>query len=455
MVPEDPIAAQIPDQFLDRAISSISAKRGDGWAELFLERTETIRAGWDSRAGLRFSPGIREGFAVRWAGSRNQEHRFAEGLDPDRILATCREDSAPPLGTSRSPSRPEGDLSTLEEETKRVASALETTGSGLLARIPSPFSLSLKWRRRRIRVASSRSSVRSDATTRVAIILRLLAPSGEVTLGIGAADLPLLLSRDPLERLSRESALRLEEGREGREAPEGETVVILAPGTGGVFFHEACGHALEGDLVLSGASVFRDLLGKRVAPDFVGAMDDSSQPGLEGSYGCDDEGSPCRGTIVIARGVLRAFLTDRMTGECLGRGTTANGRRESFRDLPLPRMSNTFLMAAGDDPEEIVKETPRGVYVERLDRGRVDTATGEFVFRAGSGHLVEAGRLTAPLRPFSIAGNGLRALETLDRVGSDLSFGTGAGSCGKEGQEVPVAVGQPTIRLPSLAIRPG
>jgi TldD protein len=183
-------------------------------------------------------------------------------------------------------------------------------------------------------------------------------------------------------------------------------------------------------------------------------MDDSSQPTLEGSYACDDEGSPCRGTILIARGVLKAFLTDRITGGCLGRGTTANGRRESFRDLPLPRMSNTFLMAGTDDPEEIVKGTAAGVYVERLDGGRVDTATGDFTFRAGAGHLIEEGHLTAPLRPFAIAGNGLAALRLLDRIGSDLSFGTGAGSCGKEGQQVPVAVGQPTIRLRSLSVRP-
>jgi TldD protein len=196
-------------------------------------------------------------------------------------------------------------------------------------------------------------------------------------------------------------------------------------------------------------------MGERVAPEFVGAMDDSGQPGLEGSYLFDDEGSPSRGTVLIASGKLVAFLTDRISGGQLGRGTTGNGRRESFRDLPLPRMSNTFLMAGGDDPEEILRETPRGIFIRRLEGGRVDTATGEFLFRADSGNLIEEGRMTAPLRPFTIAGNSLAALRGIERVGRDLDFGTGAGSCGKEGQSIPVAVGQPTLRLSSLMIRPG
>jgi len=327
----------------------------------------------------------------------------------------------------------------------------------LSRRIPGSvaFSLSLHWRRRSIRVASPGGRVRSDRATRALLTLRLLSAADEFLVGLGAPDLDPLLARHPVERLGREAAAFLEMEGDRSEAPEGETTVVLGPGTGGVFFHEACGHALEGDLVLKNASVFRDLRGRRVAAEFVGAMDDSSQPGLEGSYACDDEGSPGRGTVLIARGVLKAFLTDRMTGGCLEMGTTGNGRRESFRDLPLPRMSNTFLMAGTDDPEEIVRETPEGIYVERLDGGRADTTTGDFLFRASAGRRIEAGRLTAPLRPFSLVGNGLEALRSLDRVGSDLSFGTGSGSCGKEGQQIPVAVGQPTIRLRSIYVRPG
>ena len=242
---------------------------------------------------------------------------------------------------------------------------------------------------------------------------------------------------------------------EARDAPEGELPIVLAAGTGGVFFHEACGHSLEADLVLRGDSPFRALLGERVAAPFVSAMDDATQPGLEGSYDFDDEGCPARGNVLIARGVLKAFLADRITGARLGRGSTGSGRRESYRDTPLPRMSNAFLMAGEDDPEAILRETPRGILVSRLEGGRMDPATGDFRFRASAGRLIEAGKPTAPLRPFTLAGNGLAALRAVARVGSDLSFGDGTGSCGKDGQQLPVAAGLPTILLASLAVRPG
>jgi TldD protein len=341
-------------------------------------------------------------------------------------------------------------------EERLVASILASLSGELSARIaePSRISLALEWRRRFVAVISSGHPPRREESTRAVLTCRADSVSGEIALGAGASSLELLLRRMTPETLAREILRRREEERESRESPEGEQVVVLAPGTGGVFFHEACGHALEADLVLREASVFRELLGETVAPESVGAMDDATQPGLEGSYGVDDEGSPSRATVLIAKGRLKSFLTDRITGARLGRGTTGNGRRESFRDLPLPRMSNTFLLAGNEDPGEILRETPRGIYVRHLEGGRVDTATGEFLFRADSGNLIEGGRLGAPLRSFSIAGNSLAALRGIERVGRDLDFGTGAGSCGKEGQKLPVAVGQPTLRLRGLAVRP-
>ena len=447
----------LPDEALQRAAEVIPTGKAGGWVDLFAERTETLRADWDEAGGLRILPGVREGWAIRSVAASHQAHRAVEGLDSERLLASCRAGfHRPPALGPASPTL-EGFPWALREREEAVALTVRSLAEDLSHRIPGSivFSLSLHWRRRSIRVASPGGRVRSDRTTRALLTLRLLSAADEFLVGVGAPDLDLLLTRHPGESLGREAAAFLESEGDRSEAPEGERVVVLGPGTGGVFFHEACGHALEGDLVLKNASVFRDFRGRRVAAEFVGAMDDSSQPGLEGSYVCDDEGSPGRGTVLIARGVLKAFLTDRTTGGCLEKGTTGNGRRESFRDLPLPRMSNTFLMAGTADPEEIVRETAEGIYVERLDGGRTDTASGDFLFRASAGRRIEGGRLTAPLRPFSLVGNGLLALRSLDRVGSDLSFGTGSGSCGKEGQQIPVAVGQPTIRLRSIYVRPG
>ena len=427
-----------------------------GWAELFLERTETLRGEWDSRAGARILPGIREGFAVRRVTVSEQRHLSAEGLRQDRILAACRTlDAAPsppfPWATGEDEAHGAG------EEERRLASTLEILAGEITETLAgrASFLLSLERRDRRIGVIFSGHRPRWDRTSRAVLTCRLSSPAGEITLGAGAENLDRLLERHPAKVLAGEALLRLEEGLDARDVPEGESVMVLAPGTGGVFFHEACGHALEGDLVIRQASVFREMVGEKVAPEFVGAMDDPRRPHLEGSYSCDDEGSSSRGTVLIEKGILKAFLTDRISAGRLGRRTTGNGRRESFRDLPAPRMSNTFLMPGGEDPEEILRGTRRGVFVRHLAGGRVDTATAEFLFRADSGSLIEEGRLTAPLRPFSIAGNGLAALRGIERVGGDLYFGTGAGSCGKEGQRVPVAVGQPTLRIRSLSVRPG
>jgi hypothetical protein len=452
-----PLSSSYPDEFLTQALSAVPAEKDGGWAELFLESSETVRCEWDLRSGLRVLPGIREGFALRWVGPSGQRHVSAEGLDAGSILAACRRPQVPP-SADRAAADGAGENPSFAGEERRSVAAITGDLSGALARaLPAGtvFSVALEWRRRFIRVAASGRPPRSEAVSRAAVIVRLESPGGDIALGAGAPDLDRLLEGHPAGALAREAVERLELHGDSRDAPEGESVVVLAPGTGGVFFHEACGHALEGDLVLRDASIFRDLLGEKVAPEFVGAMDDSGRPGLEGSYAWDDEGSEGRGTVLIEEGRLKGFLADRITGDRLGGGTTGNGRRESFRDLPLPRMSNTFLVPGQDDPESILRETPRGIYVRRLEGGRVDTATGEFLFRADSGSLIEEGRLTAPLRPFSIAGNGLAALRGIERVGGDLYFGSGAGSCGKEGQKVPVAAGQPTIRLRSLIVRPG
>jgi TldD protein len=452
---DDPLSTLFPDEFLVRTLSGLAVERRGGWAELFLERTETLRGEWDGRTGLRILSGAREGFALRRVGSARQDHLAVEGLHPGSIQEACRDFRLPPGGGSlpEKKSAPGGE----PQEERHIAGLLESM-VGKLAQLPAPgpeISISLETRKRFVAVVASGQRPKRDTVTRAILSCRLATTAGALSLGNGAADLDCLLERHPPDAMLHEILMRRHEEGEAREAPEGESAVVLAPGTGGVFFHEACGHALEGDLVLREASVFRDLLGRKIAPEFVGAMDDSTQPGLEGSYVWDDEGTAGRGTVLIARGTLKSFLADRVAGGRLGCGTTGNGRRESFRDIPMSRMSNTFLMAGEEDPEEILRATPRGVFVRRLEGGRVDTGTGEFLFRAASGSLIEDGRLTAPLRPFSIAGNGLEALREIDRVGRDLSFGTGAGSCGKEGQKVPVAVGQPTLRIRRLGLRPG
>ena len=448
----DSLESRFDDAFLEQALASVPVAR-DTWVDLFLERCFTQRVEWDTVRGLRRAPGLREGFAFRRVASGEQRLVAEEGIQAERILRTCGQqhlDKAPRRGDiSDGGEAAEPDLSKAEHLVSLLASALSS-------RVPHAATLAIRTEVQERRTCTARpgAPARRNHTTRAWVTCRAKVPQGTVSAGLGAATFEALQAADPASRLCSEIAQRAAHLGDAREVVGGDWPVILAPGTGGVFFHEACGHALEADLVLRGVSPFRSLLGQRVGPSFLGAMDDSSQPGLEGSYQWDEEGSSCRGTVLIAKGILKSFLSDRVTAARLRGGTTGNGRRESFMDLPLPRMSNAFLMAGEEDPEAILRETKRGIYVHRLEGGRMDPATGAFRFHASSGSLIEAGKLTAPLRPFTLAGNTPAALSGIRRVGRDLSFGDGVGSCGKDGQQIPVASGLPTVLLDSLSIRP-
>ncbi|MCZ7535292.1 MAG: TldD/PmbA family protein [Acidimicrobiia bacterium] len=233
-------------------------------------------------------------------------------------------------------------------------------------------------------------------------------------------------------------------------APVGRLPVVLRRGAGGVLFHEACGHGLEADLVGKEASVFRGRVGERVAPESVTLVDDGAYPREWGTYAIDDEGTPARRNVLIDRGVLSDFMWDYMRARKEGRAPSGNGRRESYRHLPMPRMTNTFLLAGDEDPEEIIRSTDRGIYCVRLGGGEVNTATGDFVFGVTEGYLIEDGEVTAPIHAAQLTGNGPEALAGIDMVGSD--FETWTGICGKSGQGVPVSSGQPTLRVNGLTV---
>ena len=447
------LESRFDDSFLQMAMASLSVPR-QTWADLFLERCSTQRVDWDDRQGRRRSPGLREGFALRRVASGDQRLFAEEGLREESILEACSgshgREGAPREGSStRSEEAAEIDLAGAEHLVDLLAGAMRLQVSE-----DATLSIRVEVLDRQTCIARPGAPVRREHTTRAWLTCRAQLRRGTVSAGMGAASLEALKAGDPVSRICSEMVLRAAHLSEAREVAGGEWPVIFAPGTGGVFFHEACGHALEADLVLKAESPFRNLLGQRVGPPFLGAMDDSSQPGLEGSYHWDDEGSSCQGTVLIAKGILKAFLSDRITSARLGRPTTGNGRRESFLHLPLPRMSNAFLMAGEEDPEAILRDTQRGIYVHRLEGGRMDPATGAFRFNASSGSLIEAGRLTAPLRPFTLTGDTPAVLSRIRRVGCDLSFGDGAGSCGKDGQQIPVASGLPTVLVDSLSIRP-
>jgi len=259
-----------------------------------------------------------------------------------------------------------------------------------------------------------------------------------------------LYAGDQPERIAARAAERAVRALDGQEPPAGETTVVLGPGGGGLLLHEACGHGLEGDGLNRDSSVYARTVGRRVGSALVTAVDDPSRLAAFGSYGVDDEGMASSPTVLIEAGVQVGALTDSASAARLGSSPTANGRRASYADPPLPRMSNTYIGRGADDPAAVLADVRRGVYVTRLRGGDVNIATGEFAFSAAEAFLIEGGRLTAPLRGVSLLGNGPAALAAVDAVGSDLAFTEAL--CGKDDQWVPVSYGAPTLRIAALMV---
>ena len=236
-----------------------------------------------------------------------------------------------------------------------------------------------------------------------------------------------------------------------RPAPSGTLPVVIRQGTGGVLFHEACGHGLEADLVAKGASVYRGKVGELVASPLVTLIDDGSMGGEWGAIGIDDEGHPSQRNVLIQDGVLTDYMWDYLRARREGRAQSGNGRRQSYADLPMVRMTNTFVTNGADDPDDIVRATDHGVYVAKLGGGQVDTASGDFVFGMVEAYLIEDGKITEPLREGNLIGNGPQVLRDIDMLGNDFAMGN-PGTCGKDGQGVPVGDGQPTLRVKALTV---
>jgi len=227
--------------------------------------------------------------------------------------------------------------------------------------------------------------------------------------------------------------------------------VVIKCGSGGVLFHEACGHGLEADLVAKGASVYRNRVGELVASPLVTLVDDGTMTAEWGAIGIDDEGHESQRNVLIKDGVLTDYMWDYLRARNDKRAQSGNGRRQSYADLPMVRMTNTFVMNGDSEPDDIVKNTDHGVYVAKLGGGSVDTATGDFVFGMTEAYLIENGQITEPIREGNLIGNGPQVLADIDMLGNDFAMGN-PGTCGKDGQGVPVGDGQPTLRVKSLTI---
>jgi TldD protein len=270
--------------------------------------------------------------------------------------------------------------------------------------------------------------------------------------GGGRVRFDFFLEQERWKRFAAEAARQATLKLAAVDAPAGTMTVVLGPGWPGILLHEAVGHGLEGDFNRKGVSAFAGRVGQKVASELVTVVDDGTIPNRRGSLNVDDEGTPTGRTVLIERGVLRGYLQDKLNARLMSMPATGNGRRESYAHPPLPRMTNTFMLAGQDDPADILRAVQHGLYAVAFGGGQVDITSGKFVFSASEAYLIEDGRVTRPVKGATLIGNGPDALTRVSRVGHDLQLDEGVGTCGKDGQSVPVGVGLPTIRIDGMTV---
>jgi TldD protein len=457
---------------IDEAVigSVLSAALGGGgdFAEIFAEdrrgtgarlddgRVEDLASGRERGAGVRVVSGETTGFAytsdLSEAGLRTAAEAAAAGARRGgggvRKVALSRVHAPAPTDVSVFPETvAKADKVALLQ---RADDAARRAG-GSIRQVSAVYGDS----RRRILVANSEGVLAGDdqVKTRFAVSCVATGDTGMQTgrESIGATVGFELFDSVSVEDLAGAASARALTKLRARPAPSGRVPVVIKQGSGGVLFHEACGHGLEADLVAKDSSVFAGKVGQLVASPLVTLVDDGTMGPEWGAIAIDDEGHPAQRNVLIADGVLTDYMWDWLRARKEGRPGSGNGRRESYQHLPMVRMTNTYVLAGAEDPEEIVRQTPYGVYVAQLGGGQVNTASGDFVFGMTEAYLIEDGRITEPLRDANLIGNGPEVLRNIDVVGNDFAMGS-PGTCGKDGQGVPVGDGQPTLRVAGLTV---
>jgi TldD protein len=456
------VSAPIDPGVAERALSRALANGGD-FAEVFAERSEGLTLAIDESRIESVQAGAAEGTGVRVVEGSTTYFSHVDGLDPADIERAA-EEAAAALRAGRAEPRPlvaqASDSHPVERPPAGVPAAekaallreLDERGRGAGAEV-TQFMASYAEVHREVAIANSEGLLSGDDRTRVRIGAQAVARRGDAV-ETGAETLGghrgfELFDGDPgaiAEQAARKALTLLD----AVPAPAGSMPVVVGGGFGGVLFHEMTGHGLEADHVQKGASVYAGKLGERVARPLLTAYDDGRMPNEWGSDAIDDEGVPTQKTMVVEEGRVASFLYDGLTAKRDGADPTGNGRRESFRHLPVPRMTNTYIAPGDAEPEAMIAEVERGFYAVSFGGGQVDPATGDFVFGVSEGYLIEGGEVTRPCRGATLIGNCLEALAAIDAVGNDFEMKTGV--CGKAGQKVPVGTGQGHVRIEAMTV---
>jgi TldD protein len=449
------VFGQILSHRVDYADFYFQYTRAEGWS---LEEGQ-VKAGSfsiDQGVGVRAISGEKTAFAysddisLTALESAAQAARLIAAEGANRRVKVVKQENVPQLYGPRDP------LASLEADQKvamlerleRLARELDPRITQVMASLGGEYDVVL--------IARSDGLLAADVRPLVKLSLQVIAEAGGrreqgSAGGGGRVDYAYFTEqvlRDYAQRAVRQALVNLE----ARPAPAGPTTVVLGPGWPGVLLHEAIGHGLEGDFNRKGSSAFSGRIGERVAAPGITVVDDGTLPLRRGSLNIDDEGNPTRRTTLIENGVLVGYMQDSLNARLMGVAPTGNGRRESFAHIPLPRMTNTYMLNGTQDPDEIIRSVKSGLYAANFGGGQVDIVSGKFVFSAAEAYLIENGKVTYPVKGATLIGNGPDVLTRVSMIGNDMALDPGTGTCGKDGQSVPVGVGQPTLRVDGLTV---
>jgi TldD protein len=459
----------LDETHLQRALSSVFEHRAD-YADLYFQYTRSESYALEEGIVKSGSFGIDQGVGVRAISGERTAFSYSDDISEQAlqeaartVRSIARSGGGKIVPATQLLTRPQrslygtddpvaslaaADKIRLLEELEQAARAVDPRVRQVMANLTSEYDVVLVARSDGVLAADVRPLVRMSLTV-------IVEENGRREQGFSGGGGRTSLAMFTSELLREYARLAVEMALvnlQARPAPAGVMTVVLGPGWPGILLHEAVGHGLEGDFNRKGSSAFAGRMGQRVAARGVTVIDDGTIAERRGSLNVDDEGNPTRRTVLIEDGILRGYMQDSLNARLMKAELTGNARRESFAALPMPRMTNTCMLAGKDDPEEIVRSVKKGVYARNFGGGQVDITNGKFVFSMAEAYLIENGRIGAPLKGATLIGNGPDALTRVSMIGNDMKMDMGIGTCGKEGQSVPVGVGQPTLRIEGLTI---
>ncbi len=453
------------ENYLSEALS-----QGGDYADLYFEYIATSAIAIDESIVKSATQGVSLGVGVRVIWGERTGYAYSDDLDPDKIRKAARVAACIASGPAKTGSvglhegarRNLYPVITAPTETglhervdliKRADRAARAYDSRVF-QVTANYSDNL----RQVLVANSAGVLNFDRQPLARLSVSVLARQGDGAPqsgfdgGGGRVELSHFCDVKTPEQFAREAARQAISQLDAVDAPAGEMTVVLGPGWPGVMLHEAVGHGLEADFNRKKTSAFSDRVGELVASPLCTVVDDGTIHNRRGSLNVDDEGNPTQRNVLIENGILRGYLQDQLSSRIMGAAATGSGRRESYEHIPMPRMTNTYMLAGEDDPQDIVRSVRRGVYAVNFGGGQVDITNGKFVFSASEAYLIEDGQITAPIKGATLIGNGPDVLTRVSMVGNDLKLDEGVGTCGKDGQAVPVGVGIPTIKIDRLTV---